>query len=289
MEIFDRFTTLDNVSLALGFFDGVHRGHQAVISNNDGYKKAVITFKKHPMETFAAKDGFKYINTRERRAELIESLGADYLFELDFTEDLSRMDGGEYLKMLVDYFHPKSITTGFNHTFGRKKSGDPNLLEEKQKEYGYTYTQIPPQTLDGDVISSTAIKESLSKGEIEKANSMLGYNFSLKGKVIHGNHIGRTIGFPTANILYPETIVDIPFGVYCTEVNGRRAVTNYGRKPTVGDFQPVVETHILNFDKNIYNTDIEIKFIKKIRDEKKFDSLNELKTQINKDTQVCSK
>ena len=118
---------------------------------------------------------------------------------------------------------------------------------------------------------------------------MLGHRFAVKGKVIKGNQLGRQIGFPTANILYPAKIVNIPYGVHCTEVHGMRAVTNYGIKPTIGNYTPVMETHIIGFDKDIYGQDIEVEFIRKIRDEKKFNSINDLTLQIIKDTEECSK
>ena len=285
-----------NASLALGFFDGVHTGHRAVIKSAVQYakmnntKSAVITFQRHPQEIFGG--DCKYINTREQRAKLISELDVDYLFELDFTSKLAQKTGEEYLKMIVEYFKPKYISTGFNHTFGIKlngiQSGNPELLEYYQEKYGYKYTQIPPQTMDDEVISSSKIKSYLSIGEIEKANKMLGYEFSINGTVIHGNHIGRTIGFPTANIKYPQNIIEIPYGAYSTTIFNKKAVTNYGKKPTIGNnIEPVAEAHILNFDKDIYNTNIEIKFIKRIREEQKFSSVEELKEQINKDIQEC--
>ena len=287
MEIFDKLTKINNCSLALGFFDGVHSGHRKVIQaaktlcNN---KTAVITFKEHPF----AQNFDKYITTRDERAKLISLLGVDYLFELDFTEEFSQISAEEYLKMLYEFFHPPVISTGFNHTFGKNKAGNPEFLKNYQDKYNYKYVEIPPQTMDGEVISSSKIKEYLNNGNILSANKMLGYNFSIKGTVIHGNHIGRTIGFPTANIKYPDKIIQIPYGAYSAAINDMKAIVNFGKKPTIGEnLEPVVEAHILNFDKNIYNTDIEIKFIKKIRDEKKFNSLDELTAQINKDIKEC--
>lgn len=286
MEIYNEFRKIDNVSLALGFFDGVHKGHQVVLSKYNESKLAVITFKKHPLEVFGKP--CSYLSTLEKRADLIEKTGADYLFELDFTEEFSKITGEKYLQTLIEYFHPTFITTGFNHTFGSDMRG-AKLLEEMQGKYNYKYIQIPPQKYNDEIISSSLIREYICKGDIHTANCMLGHRFSVKGKVIKGNQLGRQIGFPTANILYPSKTVNIPYGVYCTEVNGMRAVTNYGIKPTIGNYTPVMETHIIGFDKNIYGQDIEVEFIRKIRDEKKFDSINDLKLQIIKDTEECSK
>lgn len=286
MEIYNEFRKIDNVSLALGFFDGVHKGHQVVLSKYNESKLAVITFKKHPLEVFGKP--CLYLSTLEKRADLIEKTGADYLFELDFTKEFSKITGKEYLQTLIEYFHPICITTGFNHTFGSDMRG-AKLLEEMQGKYNYKYIQIPPQKYNDEIISSSLIREYICKGDIHTANCMLGHRFSVRGKVIKGNQLGRQIGFPTANILYPGKTVNIPYGVYCTEVNGMRAVTNYGIKPTIGNYTPVMETHIIGFDKNIYGQDIEVEFIRKIRDEKKFDSINDLKLQIIKDTEECSK
>lgn len=289
MEIFNTLIKLNNVSLALGFFDGVHKGHKKVIetAKAENTKLAVITFKTHPMEIFGL--NCKYICSRNKRAKIMEEIGVDYLFELDFTKELSNMTGENYLKMLIEYFYPKAITTGFNHTFGINKSGTPELLIKKQDEYSYKYNQVPPQKFENEIISSTLIKKYIEDGNLTKVNNMLGYNFSIKGNVIHGNHIGKTIGFATANIEYPDKITTLPYGVYCSKVFNKNAVTNYGKKPTIGQNTPIVETHITDFDKDIYNTNIEIEFIKKIRNEKKFNSLEELKIQINKDTKACLK
>ena len=288
MEVFntlDKNLDLKNISLALGFFDGVHRGHQEVIlsaKNITNSKSAVVTFKKHPLEILGYK--CEYITSTSKRAKLIEQLGIDYLFELEFTLDIAKMSGEDYINHLVNYFKPAHITTGFNHTFGRNKSAGVQTLEEFQNKYNYKYTQIPPQRLDNEVISSTKIREYLSKGDIKMANAMLGYNFQLSGTVVEGLNLGTKIGFPTANINYPNAIVKIPYGVYSSKVNGLKSITNYGEKPTVSDAKiPVVESHILNFDKQMYNENIEIDFVKRIRDEKKFKSIDELKAQINED------
>lgn len=289
MQVFERLEHIENTSLALGFFDGVHLGHRAVINsaiNNEG-KTVVITFKKSPAEYFSNKE-FKYINTVQKRRELIEALGVDYLFELYFTKELAEMSPENYIKnVLVEYFKPLSISTGFNHTFGRDKLGNTDTMSKFAKEYNYKYFCLEPQKLDNEIISSTKIRQYIQEGNIEKANKMLGYNFSINGEVIHGNEIGRTIGFPTANMNYPNNIVELPYGVYSSKTLERNSMTNYGIKPTINNNVPIVETHILNFEKNLYNKDIEVEFVKRIRSEKKFDSLEELKEQINKDILEC--
>ena len=293
MQTFTELVKIPNLSLALGFFDGVHRGHQAVIkqtvqsAKENNTKSAVITFSKHPC-CYLYDTCPKYLLTRRGREEKIAELGVDYLFELDF-EKLSWLTADEYLKdILIRNFTPISITTGWNHHFGRKQSGDVRLLEKESKKFGYDYLKIQPQKLGIHTISSTAIRDYLFDGLIEDANNMLGYKFSIKGEVIEGQKLGRKIGFRTANLVYPKELVDLPFGVYAVNVKvgneQYNGITNFGIRPTVSESnQRSLETHILNFDKDIYGEEIEVSFLKMLRQEKKFSSLEELQKQISID------
>lgn len=297
MQIVEELSENKGLSLALGYFDGVHKGHRSVIksavdfAHQNAVKSAVVTFKDHPCCFFYGVCP-KYILSREDRIKYIEELGVDYLYMLDF-EKISKLSGNDYIEnVLVKYFEPKSISTGFNHFFGRKKSGDTQLLEKYKKVFGYEYFKIPPQTLNGQVISSTTIRNLLSGGDIENADKMLLHDFSVSGVVIEGNKIGRTIGFRTANINYPPELIEIPFGAYSTEVNyGEnlyKGVANFGIKPTIaGGNKPVLEVHILDFDKDIYGQKIRVSFKKMLRKEKKFLSLDELKNQIAIDCKSC--
>lgn len=296
MQIFTELNKNPNLSLALGYFDGVHKGHQAVIksavnfANQNGNKSAVITFKDHPCCFFRGVCP-KYILTRDDRIKHIEALGVDYIYILDFNSKLCMLSAEDYLKnVLIDNFSPKSISTGFNHYFGAKKSGGVDLLTEKQAEYGYKYFEIPPQKVLNNTISSTAIRNELSKGNIQNANEMLGYNFTISGKVVKGQQLGRKIGFRTANLLYPPELIDLPFGVYSVLVDYMgmqyKGITNFGIRPTVSDSHRCsLETHILDFDKDIYGEEISVSFLKMIRAERKFSSLDELKAQISMDIQ----
>ena len=279
--------------LILGFFDGVHIAHQAVISSAVDFAKVnnaaakLITFKDSPSMFFNGHA--EYIYTRKDSVNKIKSLGVEEVIELDFAE-IAGMTAEEYLKFLVNTYSPISISTGFNHTFGHAKGGNSEFLESNQSGFGYKYFCIPPQKLGDEVVSSTLIKTLLKKGEIEKANSMLGSNFILEGVVKRGAQIGRTIGFPTANIDYPANIVKIPFGVYKAEIDGKSGVLNWGMKPTVHNtITPVVEVHVLDFNDDLYGKNIKIEVVKRIRGEQKFSGLEELKAQIKKDIEVCSK
>lgn len=290
MQIFTQLNENKNLSLALGYFDGVHLGHQKVIKSavdyarENGLKSAVITFKDHPC-CYLYGVCPKYILQREVRRKRIEDLGVDYLFELDFDENLSKLNAEEYLhNILVKYFKPMSISTGFNHFFGTKKTGDAEFLNKNQEKYGYKYFEIPPQKYNDKIISSTLIRELLSLGNIESANVMLGINFEVMGEVIEGQKLGRKLGFRTANVLYPPELIDLPFGVYEVSTQYGKGIANFGICPTVSDNKKaILETHILDFDGDIYGQNIDIKFIRMLRKERKFSSVEELKIQINKD------
>lgn len=288
MQIYNTTNFNPKLSLALGFFDGVHLGHRAVIENAvnfakaNGNKSAVITFSNHPC-CYLKNISPEYINTRQERENRIKALGIDYLYELDFGE-LSNFSAEEYLRnILVKNFSPISISTGWNHYFGFKKSGNVKFLHANEAKYNYKYFELPPQKIDNEIISSTTIRRYLASGEIKKANAMLGYNFSITGEIVSGNQIGRTIGFPTANIIYPEDIVKLPHGVYSVETNYGKGIANYGTRPTINGTDTLLEVNIIDFNKNIYGETLIVKFNKMIRPERKFQSLDALKKQIQLD------
>lgn len=288
MQIFKNTNINPNLSLALGFFDGIHLGHKAVIESAvnfakaNGNKSAVITFSNHPC-CYLKNISPEYINTRKERENRIEALGVDYLYELNF-EDLSNLSAEEYLKnILVKNFSPVSISTGWNHCFGYKKSGDVKFLHTNEAKYNYKYFELPPQKIDNEIISSTTIRRYLASGEIAKANAMLGYKFSITGEIVSGNQIGRTIGFPTANVIYPADVVKLPHGVYSVETNYGKGIANYGTRPTVNSTGTLLEVNIIDFNQNIYGETLIVKFSKMIRSERKFPSLDALKKQIQLD------
>ena len=288
MQIFTELTQNPDLSLALGFFDGVHLGHKAVIQNSVNYarqnncKSAVITFKDHPCCFFYGRCP-KYILPQKEREDKIKELGVDFLYELDF-ESISGLTAEEYLKdVLIKYLTPLAISTGWNHNFGYKKSGNAEFLRNNSKKFGYEYFELPPQKNGNEIISSSAIRKYLSEGRIEKANSMLGYKFSTSGIVIEGNQIGRTIGFRTANIIFPDELIELPHGVYSVETTYGQGIANFGTRPTVNGKGTLLEVHILDFDKDIYGQNLTVEFNKMIRAEKKFPSLDALKNQIKID------
>lgn len=288
MQKFSELNQKQNLAIALGYFDGVHIGHRAVIKSavdfakKNNTKSAVITFSDHPYCYFKGVCP-KYILTREEREKRIASLGVDYLYELNF-EDFAHLTAKEYLNnILINHFHPISISTGWNHNFGKNKSGNVNFLEEQAKNYNYKYFKIPPQKINNEIISSTKIRKLLSEGNIEKANLMLGQNFSIEGEIVKGNQIGRTIGFRTANLVYPPELIELPYGVYAVDTTYGKGIANFGIRPTLNGSHTSLEAHILNFEKDIYGEIINVNFNKMIRTEKKFPSLDALKKQINLD------
>lgn len=288
MQKFTELNQNHNLAIALGYFDGVHIGHRAVIKSavdfamKNNTKSAVITFSDHPYCYFKGVCP-KYILTRKEREKRIEALGVDFLYELNF-EDFAHLTAQEYLNnILINHFQPISISTGWNHNFGKNKSGNVDFLAEQAKNYNYKYFKIPPQKTNNEIISSTKIRKLLNKGDIEKANLMLGQNFSIEGEVVKGNQIGRTIGFRTANLVYPTELIELPYGVYSVDSTYGKGIANFGIRPTINGSHTSLEVHILNFEKDIYGKIINVNFNKMIRAEKKFPSLDALKNQIQLD------
>lgn len=294
MQIFNELNENKGLSLAFGFFDGVHIGHQTVIksavdfSKENNTKSAVVTFQDHPCCFFYHLQP-KYIIKKHDKINFIEKLGVDYLYFIKFDEYLAMMSASEYLeKIIIKNFAPSAISTGFNHHFGARQSGDVHFLSKMQKEYNYKYFEVPPILYNSEVVSSTRIRDDLALGNIELVNPMLGYDYFLEETVVEGEKLGRQLGFKTANLIYPDNLIEIGHGVYKVKVEYKgetfNGVANYGVRPTVNNSEKaMLEVHILNFDKEIYGELLKVIFKKKIRDEKKFDSLDELKLQIQQD------
>ena len=293
MEVFNELKKSPNISLALGFFDGIHEGHQVVIKNainiakKEGTKSAILMFKEHPMK-FITGTTTKNILNIEDKLTYLKKIGVDEVYLMDFPK-FENLSAEEYIKeVLVKYFSPLAITTGFNHNFGKNKTGSPSLLRELQKEYGYKYFEIPPITCSQSVISSSAVKKAIEEGNVFFAHSLLGYKFFIKSKVIEGAHIASTLGFPSANIKYPENIVEIPYGVYyvIVEYKGEKynGILNHSKSPSLFPTDmPKTEVHIIGFDKDIYGEEIKVSFVTKIRNELNFESKEKLSAQLLRD------
>lgn len=299
MEIFKSLDEIKNTEpccLALGNFDGVHKGHQELISKavktakKHGIKSAVFTFSNHPRNTIAGKKPVENIIYNEEKAELIETLGVDYLFDIPFTEDIQTMDAIDFVeKLIVDKFQAAETFCGFNYKFGYKAGGNVKVLRACAKEMGFTANVVNPVTVEGEVVSSTLIRGLVKSGEVDECFKYLGRNYSIGGEVVVGNRLGRTLGFPTSNIMIDENMITPPNGVYVTNAiyNGVTypSVTNVGVKPTIGQYKKNMETHIFNFNKELYGKHIRIEFLKMTREEVKFSNVEELSAQIARDCQ----
>lgn len=302
MRIFnniDEIDITDNTAVALGNFDGLHTGHMHLIrsmkrtAEKKGLVPAVFTFSNHPSEMISGEKVPEIIYAEEK-AELLREEGIGYMFNIPFTEEIMTMSPEDYVrKLLVGKFRAKDAFCGFNYRFGAKAAGDTKLFSELADQLGFELHVMSPFTLDGRVVSSTIIRDAVMGGEMKEADALLGRPYAIRGTVSVGNRLGRTIGFPTCNISVDEGMVAPANGVYQTVciVDGEAydAVTNVGVKPTIGVFEKNIETNILDFDRDIYGEVIEVRFIGKIRDEKKFGSIDELKEQIGKDRETARK
>ena len=297
MEVFYTPRKKENLSIALGFFDGIHKGHRKVIENavtaakKNNLKSAVVSFTQHPSCLLLNRNP-EYIIPLEDKITKLEKLGVNYLYLLTFDEKFSQFSKEEYFEYLLKMTFPKIITTGFNHFFGKNREGNTDFLNKICAENNIIYQKIEPVKIGNLIVSSSAVRKFVMDGNIEMAKKMLGYDFYIKGAIVKGTQLGSKLGFKTINIKYPNETIKLPFGVYCSKVQIEKkifnAVTNWGVKPTVsGENSPVIESHILNFNENIYGKNVKISFLTKIRDEKKFDTLEDLKKQISKDVEFC--
>lgn len=296
MKIINGLEIEHGLSLALGFFDGIHLGHAVVIKNavrfakQNSVKSGVILFRSHPREYFAREE-FENIIEFNDKLNMLSKMGVDNVYLLDFDSDLANMSAKEYLEeVIIKFFKPSAITTGFNHTFGKKGEGDNKMLEEYSKKYNFRYFSIPPVTANNHDVSSSIIRQAIKVSDFDLAKDLLGYYFYIKSPVMHGRQLGRTINYPTANLIYPQNIIKVDTGVYYVYVNTGgntyRGIMNYGYRPTVdaNSEDLVPEVHLLDFSGNLYGNIIRVSFVAKIRDEKRFDSLEHLKIQLEKDS-----
>lgn len=285
---------LQDCYIALGNFDGVHLGHRELIkkcveeSMNKKGKSIIYTFSPHPTQVLSPNLFSGYITSPEIKEQLLEECGIDILIYHSFSKEFSLITPEEFIKnFLVCYLKPKKVYVGFNFTFGRDGKGNPTILSELGKKYHFQLQVEPPVYFNGLPISSSRIRKSLEDGNINLAKSLLGYWPTIDGKVIRGDKRGRQLGFPTANLLMNDGVILPKAGVYATFTTIKRkkykSVTNIGLKPTFSATSLSIETHILNFTENLYGERIQIHFMQRLRDEKKFNDMNELKKQIGID------
>ncbi len=278
-------------ALTLGNFDGIHLGHQTLLQRTVAEAKTlqipsvVVTYFPNPSVVLGKRPNFKYLTPEPTKERLIESYNIDYLLVLDFTEKLSRMSAEDFLEhIIIGKLNAKFIVIGYNHYFGAERRGDIRLLENNAQRFGYR-VELKEAVVNGDQkISSSSIRRFLESGEVDLANQLLGRNFSLEGKVMEGDKRGRTIGFPTANLMIPADVLLPGIGVYAgyTKIKNKtyKSMVNVGINPTFDGHHLHIESNVFDFNEEIYGMDIEIQFVKKIRDEIKFDGIESLKNQL---------
>jgi riboflavin kinase/FMN adenylyltransferase len=294
----DEFSRLENAVVTIGTFDGVHVGHQKIINRlleitrQTGGESVILTFFPHPRMILHPEDvNIKLISTMTEKAARLEEAGIDHLIITPFTRDFSNLSPQEYIKdFLVDRIGTRQIVIGYDHRFGKDRSGGLQHLQQYSSEYGFAVEEIPEQDIHDVAVSSTKIRQAILSGDIETANDFLGYPFCLTGKVIRGDQIGRKLGFPTANLFIEETYKLIPAdGIYAVGLtllnSGQqlKGMAYIGHRPTVNGMTRNIEVNIFDFTGDIYGEKIRLNFLKYIREDQKFSSLEQLTDQLKQD------
>jgi riboflavin kinase / FMN adenylyltransferase len=292
----DDLPSFQNSVITIGTFDGVHKGHQQLIerivnlAKNTNGESVLITFDPHPRQVIHPEDkSLRILTTLDEKIDLLNKFSIDHLVIVPFTKQFSQLNAREYIhSFLFEKFQPSTIVIGYNHEFGHHRDGNIELLRKVATEYSFTVEEIPKQLVDEIAVSSTRIRIALQEGDLDTAFHLLGRFYSLEGSVIKGEALGRTLGFPTANISVENPFKMIPSrGIYAVIVevltkkyNGMLSI---GTRPTVNGKNETIEVNIFDFDKNIYDEKISVSFAKRLRDEKKFNNLEELKTAMKED------
>lgn len=291
-ESFNNIKINERLCIALGTFDGVHIGHKKIIqdvvntSREKNIKSAVLTFNNHPNSILKPDEKIMLITDNNVKANILSSLGIDYLIFVKFDSEFANIDAKEFIRILKNKFNAEVLACGYNYTFGKKGRGNIQLLQKLKNEFGYELHVIDRVAFHNHIISSSIIRKKIEAGKISEANILLGYKLFYTGIVKKGKKLGRRLGFPTANI---EIIKNscLKNGVYITNtyIEGKmyNSVSNVGYNPTVGNDKRNIETHIFNFDGDLYGKEIKIEFLEFVRDEKKFESVEELKNRVIKD------
>lgn len=281
-----------NPVVTIGTFDGVHVGHQMVIgkvveaARNIGGESVLITFEPHPRKVVQPGYNLKLILSMEERVKLFEELNIDHLFIIHFSKEFSQLSSEEFLvKYIFEPIKPAKLIIGYDHQFGKDRKGDIHFLRQMAGKHGFGVEQVEIEDMDGVPVSSTRIRDAIKTGDMKLATKLLGFHYSISGKVVLGNQIGRTMGFPTANIHPDEPEKLIPYyGVYATliEHNGvmYKGMSNIGIRPTLNDHHLTIEVNIFDFAKDVYGENLRLFFLEHTRDEKRFRDLNLLRRRL---------
>jgi len=293
------FQSTKKTILTLGTFDGVHIGHKKILeritqnTENGKYESLVLTFFPHPRMVLQEKSEIRLLNTINEKTKLLEASGIENLVVHPFNESFSRLTAEEFVDtILVDKFQIQKIIIGHDHRFGRNRTANIDDLIAFGIEYGFEVEQISAQEIQDVSVSSTKIRKALNEGDMELANKYLDYDYFLNGTIVKGKQLGRTIGFPTANIHIEEDYKLIPkIGVYVVKAIVNQEIVfgmmNIGFNPTVNGDKQTIEVHLFDFDKDIYDQNIEVSLLHYIREEQKFSSVDALKEQLNQDKTVA--
>ena len=290
---------IPNAVVTIGTFDGVHLGHQAIfnkmknLAQSVGGQTVVVTFSPHPRQVLNIdSSNLRFITTPEEKLHKFEDYGIDNVVIINFTKEFSRTPSETFIKdYIIDHLKPAYIVVGYDHHFGKNRMGDFDLLSDLKRKYGFKVERVAAQDIEHIAISSTKIRNALSQGNVKSANRLLGYPYSVTATVVRGNEIGRTIGFPTANLELPkEYMLFGRGGVFAclVDYNGvtYKAMANIGHRPTIGDRAEgdmLIEVNLFDFDGDLYGKPITVRFIDRIRDEVKFEGLQALKEQLERD------
>lgn len=282
--------------ITLGKFDGLHRGHEKLVNRileigRDGYETVIFTFDVSPVVRLENAD-FRTLLTNEERRKLALSRGIECFIECPFVPEIIHMKAENFIKeILVEQLRAACIVVGPDFHFGYERQGNPQMLAELGKRYGYRVEVLDKVMDGGKEISSSYIRDEIARGNLQKANELLGYPYFVEGKVVRGKQIGRTIGIPTINLLPDKHKLLPPYGVYAsvTHIGGKiyQGVSNIGVKPTVGQHQPGVETYLFDCSENLYGMDARVELLSFQRPERRFDSLDELRSQLTEDEQAA--
>ena len=290
---------IPNAVVTIGTFDGVHLGHQAIfnkmktLAQSIGGQTVVVTFEPHPRQVLNIdSSNLRFLCTPEEKLKKFEEFGIDNVLIINFTKEFSRTPSEVFIKdYIIDNIHPAYIVVGYDHHFGKNRMGDFSLLSDLKKKYDFKVERVAAQDVEHIAISSTKIRNALAVGNVKSANRLLGYPYSVTAEVVRGNEIGRTIGFPTANLELPkEYMLFNQGGVYACLVDYKgktyKAMANIGHRPTIGDRAEgdlLIEVNLFGFDGDLYGQEITVRFVDRIRDEVKFSGLQELKAQLELD------
>jgi riboflavin kinase / FMN adenylyltransferase len=300
MKVYRNLDTLPsfmNAVVTIGTFDGVHLGHQKIIqqvlaeSNACGGESVLITFNPHPRKIVQPEKSLMQLTTMDERIELLKQQGINNMVIVPFTKEFSQQTALQYIHhFLVEKFHPFKIIIGYDHKFGNNREGDFRLLEQYAKEFNYSVKEIDEELIQDAIISSTKIREALLEGNVKLAKTYLGYDYFFKGVVIEGNKLGRTIGYPTANLQMENPDKLVPGnGVYAVtcqlegETRIHNGMMNIGTRPTVDGLNLMIEVNIFDFDEEIYGRHLKVWLRHYLRSEVKFSGIDALKEQLHKD------